>query len=373
MRRDDGNSGNFVWQYAATRLLNPATHVIQPLLFLQHMSQQQDVQLNTVDTLVVSTANVLMLEKDGIFAHVLTWYQHVAATLRVPTVVIGMGVQADFGALSPTDVQTRQLYPHQKAFLQELHQWQAAPATGVRGNATATICRNSGETHCWPVGCPTLFFSRALNLGKTLAQKWRAVQAKVQRGEKLNLVLTMPAFNPHVADPLQAKHRDVMGKYLSRLDKTSKSSFWIKQMSFDDANLHVWEQQYNFTADWRQYDNVDAWKHDIIAHNTDLVISTRIHGGMMGLASETPTIVIATDFRILELVEAMKIPHLTMDDVHDKGALKKVANVLKFARFQDFDAFEQNRRLRLQQWKDILATGNLELDPTMQRILDAPL
>jgi len=42
----------------------------------------------------------------------------------------------------------------------------------------------------------------------------------------------------------------------------------------------------------------------------DLFISWRIHGAMAALAAGVPTVVVPTDYRMLEMVQTMKLPHL---------------------------------------------------------------
>jgi hypothetical protein len=48
----------------------------------------------------------------------------------------------------------------------------------------------------------------------------------------------------------------------------------------------------------------------------DAVIGCRIHGSMMGVAAELPTLVIPIDNRVLELVEVMRIPFATVKQVN---------------------------------------------------------
>lgn len=99
----------------------------------------------------------------------------------------------------------------------------------------------------------------------------------------------------------------------------------------------------------------------------DFVVSTRIHGGMAGIINDIPTIIIPTDYRILELVNAMVLPHISFDDAREKDftSLAELMAVTK----KDFKRFEANRRNRLKEYKRMLESIDLEMCPTLVDII----
>ena len=119
---------------------------------------------------------------------------------------------------------------------------------------------------------------------------------------------------------------------------------------------------------WKRFDNVEDWI-DFVS-DADLIVSTRIHGGMVGIAAGTLTFVIPTDFRIMELVNAMAIPYLSMEKatVPFESLSKTVSLVEK-----DFDLFERNRRIKIYEYVRILGEIGVEIDPTLLKVLNAPL
>lgn len=99
----------------------------------------------------------------------------------------------------------------------------------------------------------------------------------------------------------------------------------------------------------------------------DFVVSTRIHGGMAGIINDIPTIIIPTDYRILELVNAMVLPHISFDDAREKD-FTSLAELMA-ATNKDFKRFEANRRNRLKEYKRMLESIDLEMDPALVDII----
>ena len=99
----------------------------------------------------------------------------------------------------------------------------------------------------------------------------------------------------------------------------------------------------------------------------DFVVSTCIHGGMAGIINDIPTIIIPTDYRILELVNAMVLPHISFDDAREKD-FTSLAELMA-ATNKDFKRFEANRRNRLKEYKRMLESIDLEMDPALVDII----
>eukprot|EP00970_Alexandrium_tamarense_P016612 scaffold6940_cov211-Alexandrium_tamarense.AAC.3 len=88
---------------------------------------------------------------------------------------------------------------------------------------------------------------------------------------------------------------------------------------------------------------------------------------MAGIAKGVPAVIIPTDFRILELVEAMKLPALAVDTI-EKERHSSLINIMEDAPF-DHVAFEANRRQKIKEYKRILEDVGLEIDPSLSAIV----
>ena len=139
-------------------------------------------------------------------------------------------------------------------------------------------------------------------------------------------------------------------------------------------------------ASMTEYYNVETWLHDA---NTkyDLCISSRIHGSMTFINSGIPTVAIPTDFRIMELLDSMKVPYILPAQLqriitswnetksgHQHKDHQLILPILEQAKNRNFKTFEINRRNKIQQWQSILQeNGGIEINPSLLKILHTPL
>jgi hypothetical protein len=283
---------------------------------------------------LIATANCLDLTKEGIFKPLIRNFSNRVKSYGLPTVILGMGIQAKF-LKSIEESKSFQLFDYDREFLELIGRWQAAPVIGVRGKVTQMTCQNSGVDSCVSTGCPSLLISRDLNLGKTLSNKWKNVQKRLESSEIIKVAMALPATQ----DPMALK---MFTDLLLDIHEEHDAIF-VLQAGYDILHLKDAMKKRTLTKPvvTKKYNNSEEWIDDI--SQVDLVVSTIIHGGMAGIAAGTPTVVIPTDFCILELVEAMMIPHLPLEQVaKEKG--DNVGSILKHAKYQDFQAFERNQR-----------------------------
>jgi hypothetical protein len=135
---------------------------------------------------------------------------------------------------------------------------------------------------------------------------------------------------------------------------------------------------------YKEFMNVETWLHD--ASTYDLCISFRIHGSMTFIGSGVPTVILPTDFRIMELIYAMKLPHVLPNELDEivinhfqqlktkpETAYKQSQLVLSMLQEaynnMNFTEFEKNRRDKIKGWKSILNAANLEMDPSLLQII----
>ncbi|GMH90512.1 hypothetical protein TL16_g11792 [Triparma laevis f. inornata] len=362
VRHNDGNLGNFLWMYGATRMANPFT-----TLMYHDDVLTGDIEENaaSVSGYLLASANAFMLDKYEKSIEYISIVRQRVVQLDVPTVIIGIGIQAEFKDVE--DVSKIALFDFHADFLNEVVARQRSPSIAVRGDFTETACKNVHVNNCISMGCPSLTISHDLNLGRIMKTRWDATMEKIQKGERLQkLIITLPALQP-AENP--EKYDSLVSMFLHLYQ--NHEVYFIEQMGYDRSNFVNYKKRSTKIVkpeDWKRFDNVEDWI-DFVS-DADLIVSTRIHGGMAGIATGTPTFVIPTDFRIMELVNAMAIPYLSMEKATlPFESLSKTVSLVE----KDFDLFERNRRIKIYEYVRILGEIGVEIDPALLEVLNAPL
>ena len=149
-RSSDQNVGNFIWQFGATRLINPyTTNFVTPEDAI-HKSID-------VDALVLASANALHLPEDGHnfqkMKNYINQLSHLVERINKPTVLLGIGIQAKFSDVE--DTKHIALHEHQAHLMTEIAKRNSLEkSVSVRGTFTETACINAGVHNCISLGCP---------------------------------------------------------------------------------------------------------------------------------------------------------------------------------------------------------------------------
>jgi drug/metabolite transporter (DMT)-like permease len=358
-RSHDPNTGNFVWMFGATRMINPYTVIIQPLT----IHEADESILAHLSALVVASANALHIPLNPDYKGVKNYLVAVTNLIRrvnKPTTVLGIGIQAQLSDLSNVD--EIELHGHQATFMHEVARRGEGKSVSVRGEMTETACKNAGIDICNSLGCPSLTISRNTNLGNILKKKWQAVVLRLSRKEKVKLAIAVPAFQ--FADVSYAR---VMEKLFS-ICKEHDCTFFM-QANYDQSQL------LKYAVDSVNEGQIVHFKEDVevwfeFISKFDFMVSTRIHGGMSAIVNEVPTIILPTDYRIMELVNAMKLPHIPVDIVLGKEpTFKSLMDVINSVE-PNFDEFERTRLHHLIEYKIMLENIGLEMDPALVNIIN---
>ena len=178
-----------------------------------------------------------------------------------------------------------------------------APRAGftVRGNITSDLCDKAGIRACVPLGCPSLTINLEMNLGSLLKSQW--IQAR-QRS-------TSPGMRIAIHLPQLERggkfHEEVYGILLRLFDEFD--GVFVLQSSYDYPGLQKRLQQlgkaWNASRIWF-FGNMPDWMNAL--SEVDFVIGCRIHGTMAAIAAGKAAWILPTDFRTLEMAQAMKLP-----------------------------------------------------------------
>lgn len=352
-RRKDDNSGNFIWQYGATRMINAyTTSFIDALLD----------EASEASVLVLASANAfyMNLENENPYNMMkgrVGMLTNIVRKIDKPTILLGIGIQAEFDLIE--DINTMELHEHQAAFLKEIGvRNNATTSVSVRGDVTNTAAVNAGVTNTISLGCPSLSISRAQGLGAILEKGWKDAEASVRKNSSLKIGVALPAIRSH--DP---NYHRVVGNLLSICEP--HDCYFIMQAGYDRGQLLKFGggRVDKSKVLWFR-DGVEDWFE--FMQGLDFLVSTRIHGGMAGVAVGVPTMVLPTDFRIMELVNAMKLPHIPFEDFSSTN-YTSLDQMMKAAT-KDFVEFEANRLNRLREYHRLLTSVGLEMDPALVEI-----
>jgi len=336
------NFGNMVWMYGARHLLSREDTVVVEALHHSHF------QRGFVDALLLSEANLLRdtklykSERGSMLRDT-----SLVEKLDVGTMLAGIGVQSllssaeqrpDIGQKPTAQIAASSIALHdeQHAFLDALEK-RAPHGYSVRGNFTAAVANTHGRRKAVALGCPSFMLNPDPCLGASLARQYRALASTpADKATELRIAVLLP-------HPVAPK----MLQLLVGICRKFPKAFVVLQTPQDYGSLRAARINHNMPIEHNQvryFYDIQAWRRELRA--VDFVFGSRIHGTLMGIYAGRPTLTIANDERILEMVEQMMLPHDTIYDMPvpqrpgDFDLVKHVADVT--AKF-DGEKFDRNR------------------------------
>ena len=360
MLPEHDNTGNMIWNVGVKMLMNPFTTVFVRREFESPLEDLNKFGVSPA-VYVIGTANIFNVESLNSGNAIVNRLKENIETFNLPTLMIGAGIQFDFTTM-PLErfVESDVLHDSHKQLLQTLEDHKKGPyAVSVRGNLTETACTNGGFSHCIALGCPSFMLNRSHNLGSDLTTKWVNVLQKLNQGETIRVGVVLPT--PGYEKKSQEASRQLISS-LAKIYDTQHNVYFIHQTLNDERVSAEIVTEKNHTVSFK---NIEDWGK--FTAGLDIMISTRIHGGMAGIMSGTPAVIIPTDMRIMELVNAMTLPTLSMEmflNLNPQDLLSMLQLV-----HPDFLAFELKRRETILKYKGMLNDVGLELDPQLLAIM----
>jgi len=361
------NLGNLIWSYGAMKIVNPYSSV--------WFSSPSNFTAILPDAMVVATANLLYIPMDNApmpkrISNPSTKFSETARQLNVPSLIIGIGLQAEIRDDQDLETTIQSLHLHEISVnLLTAFASRAPPAGfGVRGNITSRLCQKVGIDACVPLGCPSFTINRASNLGAILHNQWERIVQKTDASESsLKIAIHLPRaepggkFNERVYDILIKIYIDYDAIVVLQSDYDKPQL----QQRFKKAGIKWNTSRIKFFVD------VQAWMHTL--KQVDFVIGCRIHGTMAAVSASTASLIFATDFRTLEMAQAMNLPSVFGTELSalkvEKFDLPKL--IKKVAANLNFDVFERTRRAAIETYRDMLQGMDLEIHPELLQVLGA--
>jgi len=363
----DGNLGNLIWEYGATKLVNPYSCV--------WFASPSNYTAVLPDAMVVATANLLYIPTDNesmpaVVKGMSGYFSERVRQLNVPSLIIGIGLQAEIRDDQDIETTIQALHLHGLSVnLLTAFASRAPPAgIGVRGNITSRLCQKAGIAACVPLGCPSFTINRASNLGAILQNQWKRVVQKMEASESsLKIAIHLPQLER--GGKFHERVYDILIKVYIDYD-----AIVVLQSNYDRPQLL--KRFKKAGVDWNTsrikfFVDVQAWMHEL--NQVDFVIGCRIHGTMAAVSAGTASLILPTDFRTLEMAQAMNLPSvfgtelsaLKVETFNLPKLIKKVATNF------DFDVFERTRRAAIETYRDMLQGMDLEIHPELLQVLGA--
>lgn len=326
-----GNIGNYVWQMGARTLVG---------------SQVNRVSLdsrNLTGPTIIPVANILpsynvSMKYPGTLK-ASSYLEELVRTSTGPFFIVGLGTQQGF------DPDDDELKPHANIIrlFKTIHSKQNVHVA-VRGHITSRVLRLSQAEH-EVLGCPSLMLNPKKDLGELILQKSKVLADSKEAvfgialpvnpdGVFISTVVTWLESYPMSSVILQSREdiRSVK-KILDDLDT-----------KFVDMLKRV--HMFHSLSEWMRY-----------ARTLDFMISARIHGSMVTIANEIPTVLLAVDSRTEELGQFMNIPLLRITAMN-ATAFPPVELVRKH--LIDANSFDAHRKELARRYVQILTSMSVE-------------
>lgn len=337
-----GNVGNYLWQYGGQAIVDMEK---ADVCSTANSTVCTEERRRKSDVLYIPTANLIheyrgeesaKSELKGI-----GWILRRARWEKKPFIFVGIGSQAEFDSnpakrdLIPNFVpRTRPSDFHLSPSTKELlgHVVNRSCPILVRGKFTEKILHNHGFTNAVAAGCPSLMLNKNKKMGVTLQRRYEGVASQTN-DTSLKLALNMPPrFLPRL-----------IKFYHTMLQRYPNSVIYLQ----DERGLKVLEKAekvLNVTKvpmkRIRFHTDVQQWQDTICKY--DAVLGSRIHGSMIAFQCNVPVFIIATDHRVKELADVMKLPHTTVYDPRVNKDTFDFATVLQDEKFNG-SSFDKNR------------------------------
>ena len=343
MRETGQNTGNLAFWRAGAAM-------IQDELILLPWDWNGREGRDDLDMLMIPAANHLNPEWD--LGHLATAIENFAK----PVMVFGLGAQAQRES-DPVELKS--------GTVRLLHALAAHCTTlFLRGPFTAGICARYGVTNTIAAGCPSITLNPDPALGVKIEEKigqplrqlscagaaTKGENQPVEQGlfaliagqEGSSLILQCPAELIDLArgDHTVPGHAEALAR---------ARDFFAP--AADPADFAT-----TFARVAHCFSDADAWVQDLRRRDYSYTVNTRIHGTILAMMAEVPSLVVGHDARIRELCSVMGIPCLSAAAV--AAGLKDIPEMF---RRLDFDgaAFDQRRRGLARLYRDHLVAAGL--------------
>lgn len=335
------NNGNMVFMHAVINLIT------------NDKKYYNDISLdevNDAECLVVPAANWISSSLD------LTSLVNYLKNIQIPIVILGLGAQADTYDNMPTQLH------HSALDLIELMKNKEC-VVGSRGPISQQILANHGIDSTI-IGCSSNLINTDENFTEKLVNKWnKPSQFCVGIGNDINTKDEIKILAERMIFEFGTKY----GFYLQQSYMTAINALrhnniyaesYISQELYRKIGINC-KTYDEFTSllikNSRIYISIDQWMEDVA--RMDLCFGTRIHGNILAMQSQCPSVVIYHDARTKELAETMEYPRISVENFTKIRSIDE----LKDKCVVNFDLYTTKRLKLKQNLKNILSKYNVSI------------
>ncbi len=336
--KDRKNHGNIIHAVAARRLLPEGTEYQG----FKPWSDEEIERIRSHSHLVVVMANAISL---GVDESPMSALHRIMADnierLNMPTVVLGLGSQAEAGEAAKQTIPAGTL-----KLIQVLGEHSQSIA--CRGAFTAEVVAHHGVSNVEAIGCQSTF--------------WHGAELPFEYGRRE--VSNNIAFNYSM---IRNEAKLIEWCVKSNLIMIGQTEFWEEDVAKSKdpkigprqkylfANTRISENEYRTFCSkrFRWFTTVSAWM-DFMSP-LPLSVGTRFHGNMASMISGTPSLWFAHDQRTHELCKLLSLPHIPLED-----ALADM-RIERFMELADFADFRKNYRDNYERFKTYIERAGLHL------------
>lgn len=360
MKNNTGNNGNYIWEYAANEVIPDFSDVARCPTYMgcKKILRERTSQGSKI-LFYQPRANHFRHDAEGEFEEDIKRMKEGGD--QVSILVIGAGIQLQFY----NDTSSPDIFPGHpvtkpvadfkfrkdaEIFLRMLND-RKLPAT-FRGDLTWRTAQAIGYEHGISLGCPSLLINPSVNLGQILRRKYQALKDRI--GDRaLRVALNVQWWDSPKTMAMSYRILDDYPNAVVYAQSPREVAYLAKNgIPFNRTRLYV---------------RAEEWIESL--QTMDVSIGVRFHGNMAALAAEIPVLTIAFDYRMLELVQRMHIPHITGFDLglaenFDVADLVSSVNI-------DAEAFDRNRCTTARSYWNLFRRYGLKVKNPISAIGDA--
>ncbi|RIU94907.1 polysaccharide pyruvyl transferase family protein [Oceanobacillus picturae] len=333
-----GNVGNLVYQYGVSRTLMTEETNITPDYGKVDSNKADEINQN-FDCYVIPLADAF--RKD--FVSELRQYTKLIKKLKIPVIVIGVGLRAPF------EPKLNEGFPFDKDVKEFVTAvLERSSIIGVRGEITAKYLTKlgfrEGIDHT-VIGCPSMYtFGRDLKIRDTSITNESIItvnSSKLAPNNVLSFISrSMEQFPNHYFIPQWFSEMKLVYSGGPPLAK-QKANYPGKMSDPVYMSNRV-----------RFFLNVPTWLEFL--KKADLSVGARLHGNITATIAGTPSLLIPKDARMRELAEYHNLTHIWYNEITDE------TNLMDLVGKVDFHSPEKKQAENFEHFIDFLNKNNLD-------------
>jgi hypothetical protein len=351
------NLGNLVFRHALIS-------IIEDYFDFDTVNYQEfadRIRTNNPDLVIISCANWLGTKSHDERSN--KFRADLLEPLNCNIVSFGLGVQAPQGADSVT------LGPESQRLAKVLAS--KTSLLSVRDQLTAKVLRGIGIDNICITGCPSNFINTRPDLGNAIARKAELLARQSVPWNQTRVAISEFSGGHKVSGSVLRRMFEVMNaapsfyivqspELLPLLYGESKN---IPDVYSANSGLSIPECLNTLKSTALAFSNVEAWLD--FSRTCDLSFGMRIHGTMVPLQAEVPSLMIGHDSRTLGLAHEMCIPGLTPQAFMELSLEEPVALWQEI--LDQIQQYDDNRSRLAKGLVGFLFENNL---PATQKLLD---